>query len=160
MYEGLKEYLEKLGYNQPKVADKLGVSVPYVNSVLSGRKALGKKNAKKWANLFGLSENYLLTGVGSPDGSAPCTTIIQPNEPNTKIQPGDPQTDIVAVLRDNIADLRIQLADKQTVIDTQKEMIEILQAKVSDLQIKVRNYQHLHAQPYPELQESSTMVND
>ena len=66
MYEGLKEYLEKQGYTQPRMAEMLGVSVPYVNAVLLGKKPLGKKNAKKWANLFGLSENFLLTGVGFP----------------------------------------------------------------------------------------------
>ena len=70
MYEGLKEYLEEKGYSQQKIADILGVSVPYVNAILVGPKTLGKKGAKKWANLFGLSENYLLTGNGqiSPNG--------------------------------------------------------------------------------------------
>lgn len=67
MYIGLKEYLEEKGYSQQKIASILGVSVPYVNGVLVGSKTLGKKGAKKWANLFGLSENFLLTGKGSPD---------------------------------------------------------------------------------------------
>ena len=64
MYKGLKEFLEEKGYSQPKIAKMLGVSVPYVNAILVGPKTLGKKGAKKWANLFGLSENYLLTGKG------------------------------------------------------------------------------------------------
>lgn len=67
MYEGLKEYLEEKGYSQTRMAEMLGVSLPYVNAILVGNKTLGKKNANKWANLFGLSENYLLTGKGSPD---------------------------------------------------------------------------------------------
>ena len=67
MYVGLKEYLEEKGYSQQRIASILGVSVPYVNGVLVGSKTLGKKGAKKWANLFGLSENFLLTGKGSPD---------------------------------------------------------------------------------------------
>lgn len=67
MYVGLKEYLEEKGYSQQRIASELGVSVPYVNGVLVGSKTLGKKGAKKWANLFGLSENFLLTGKGSPD---------------------------------------------------------------------------------------------
>lgn len=67
MYEGLKEYLEEKGYSQQRIASELGVSVPYVNAILVGPKTLGKKGAKKWANLFGLSEQFLLTGKGSPD---------------------------------------------------------------------------------------------
>lgn len=67
MYVGLKEYLEKKGYSQQLIASELGVSVPYVNAILVGSKTLGKKGAKKWANLFGLSEKFLLTGKGSPD---------------------------------------------------------------------------------------------
>ena len=67
MYVGLKEYLEKKGYSQPRIASELDVSVPYVNAILVGPKTLGKKGAKKWANLFGLSEQFLLTGKGSPD---------------------------------------------------------------------------------------------
>jgi len=67
MYVGLKEYLEEKGYSQLKMAEMLGVSPPYVNAILVGPKTLGKKGAKKWANLFGLSENFLLTGKGSPE---------------------------------------------------------------------------------------------
>ena len=61
----LKKFFEEKGISQQKVADTLGVSLPYVNAVLNGTKTLGKKNAEKWANLFGLSKTYLLTGEGS-----------------------------------------------------------------------------------------------
>ena len=61
----LKKFFEENGISQQKVADTLGVSLPYVNAVLNGTKTLGKKNAEKWANLFGLSKTFLLTGEGS-----------------------------------------------------------------------------------------------
>ena len=64
MHEKLKKFFEDKGLNQTQIAEKLGVSVPYVNAVLNGTKTLGKKNAEKWANLFGLSKSFLLTGEG------------------------------------------------------------------------------------------------
>lgn len=64
MHEKLKKYFEGKGITQQQIADVLGVSLPYVNAVLNGTKMLGKKNAVKWANLFGLSKSFLLTGEG------------------------------------------------------------------------------------------------
>ena len=64
IYQELKKFFDSKGLNQPQIAEILGVSVPYVNAVLNGTKPLGKKNAEKWANHFGLSKSYLLTGEG------------------------------------------------------------------------------------------------
>ena len=60
----LGKYLREAGYTQASIATQLGVSQPYVNSLLTGRKAFGKAQAKKWGDLYGLSPSWLLTGEG------------------------------------------------------------------------------------------------
>lgn len=64
MHERLKKYFEEKGITQQQIADALGVSLQYVNQILNGKKFLGKKNAERLANLFGLSKSFLLTGDG------------------------------------------------------------------------------------------------
>lgn len=60
----LSRFLADRGLTQEGVADSLGVSQPYVNSLLKGKKAFGKEQAKKWSDLFGISRSWLLTGEG------------------------------------------------------------------------------------------------
>ena len=64
MHDKLKKYFEEKGITQQQIADALGVSLQYVNQILNGKKFLGKKNAERLANLFGLSKYFLLTGEG------------------------------------------------------------------------------------------------
>lgn len=64
MHRKLKQFFESKGLNQQEIADMLGVSSAYINAILNGKKTLGKKNAEKFANLFGLSKSFLLTGEG------------------------------------------------------------------------------------------------
>jgi transcriptional regulator with XRE-family HTH domain len=64
MHDKLKKYFEGKGITQQQIADALGVSLQYVNQILNGKKFLGKKNAERLANLFGLSKSFLLTGEG------------------------------------------------------------------------------------------------
>lgn len=61
----LGKYLRDTGHTQASIASQLGVSQPYVNALLTGRKAFGKSQAKKWGDLYGLSPSWLLTGEGS-----------------------------------------------------------------------------------------------
>lgn len=65
MHLELKEFFEKKGISQQEVAAELDVSPPYINAILNGKKPLGKKNAERLANLYGLSKSFLLTGEGS-----------------------------------------------------------------------------------------------
>ena len=51
----LGKYLRETGHTQASIASQLGVSQPYVNALLTGRKAFGKSQAKKWGDLYGLS---------------------------------------------------------------------------------------------------------
>lgn len=62
--ESLKSFFKERGLTQEKVADMLGVSQSYVNALLTGSKQFGKKQARRFEELFGLSETWLLTGKG------------------------------------------------------------------------------------------------
>ena len=64
--ESLKSFFKERGLTQEKVADMLGVSQAYINALLTGSKQFGKKQAKRFEELFGLSETWLLTGQGEP----------------------------------------------------------------------------------------------
>jgi transcriptional regulator with XRE-family HTH domain len=60
----LKEFFRSQGLAQRDIAERLGVSQQYVAALLNGTNSFGKKAAQKWAAEFGLSEAWLLTGVG------------------------------------------------------------------------------------------------
>ena len=64
MNEELSNYLKDKGFTQKSIADALGVSEQYVNALINGRSKFGKKQAEVWANKFGLSASWLLTGEG------------------------------------------------------------------------------------------------
>ena len=64
MNEKLSNYLKDRGYTQKSIAEALGVSEQYVNALINGRSKFGKKQAEVWANKFGLSASWLLTGAG------------------------------------------------------------------------------------------------
>ena len=60
----LREYFDSKGFTQKAIAEKLNVNPAYVNKLLTGKKAFGKKTAHQFQDLFGLSESWLLTGNG------------------------------------------------------------------------------------------------
>jgi transcriptional regulator with XRE-family HTH domain len=76
----LAEYFKSKGVTQSAIAEELGVSKAYVNSLMNGKKAFGKAQAAKWGDLYGLSPSWLLTGEGEmlKDG-APATQPTQEN---------------------------------------------------------------------------------
>ena len=67
----LGKFLRDTGHTQSSISAQLGVSQPYVNALLTGRKAFGKSQAKKWGDLYGLSPSWLLTGEGVMVKDAP-----------------------------------------------------------------------------------------
>lgn len=132
MYNGLKEYLENKGFTQLRMAGMLGVSPAYVNAVLVGSKTLGKKNAKKWANLFGLSETYLLTGIGEPGGKITANDQItvsnlpdSRNQSKEKIDQSSLVNAVIAAKDETINSLLREL-------DAKNQLIEILQQQLND----------------------------
>lgn len=74
--EKLRAYFEEKGITQEELAAQLGVSQPYVNALLNDKKSFGKKQAQKWNELFGLSVNWLLTGLGDMHSDS----IVQNNQ--------------------------------------------------------------------------------
>lgn len=94
----MKEIAEKLsnffiekGLNQKEVALQLGTTSAYVNAIVNGRKTIGKKQATKLENLFGLSASWLLTGEGEM-----LTASNEENDPQPKISytKGQPYYDV------------------------------------------------------------------
>lgn len=60
----LRKFFKDKGLTQREVASMLGVPYQYINAVLTGKKGIGRENAKRFGNLFGLSQSWLLTGEG------------------------------------------------------------------------------------------------
>lgn len=60
----IANFFENKGLSQKDVAQALDTSPQYISAIFSGRKHLGKAQAEKFENLFGLSASWLLTGKG------------------------------------------------------------------------------------------------
>lgn len=60
----LSAYFDGKGISQVEIAAKLQVSKAYVNSLFTGRRPFGKKQAEIWESTFGISKSWLLTGEG------------------------------------------------------------------------------------------------
>ena len=60
----LANFFKNKGLSQTDVANMLGTSPQYISAIFSGRKNVGKKQAVKFEELFGLSPLWLLTGKG------------------------------------------------------------------------------------------------
>lgn len=63
--ENLRKFFENKGITQKSIAEELNVAPAYINKLLTGKKAFGKKTAQKFQDLYGLSSSWLLTGEGS-----------------------------------------------------------------------------------------------
>lgn len=61
----LRQFFENKKVTQKSIANSLDVSPAYINKLLTGQKAFGKKTAQQFQDLFGLSASWLLTGEGS-----------------------------------------------------------------------------------------------
>lgn len=61
-YISLKKFFKDQNITQQQVADKLGTSQAYVNSILTGRNHIGRQTASRLAAAYGLSAAWLLTG--------------------------------------------------------------------------------------------------
>lgn len=79
----LRNYLKDKGLTQVKIAEVFNVDKGYINQLLTGRKAFGKRTAQEWSDQFGLSASWLLTGEGemtkestkTDDSSSPCFDV-------------------------------------------------------------------------------------
>lgn len=83
----LKSFFKKKGITQNDIAKDLNVSQPYVNSILNGRMPIGKNQARRLSNLYGLSFSWLLTGEG--EIIANTSTYVNANGTNATATKGD-----------------------------------------------------------------------
>lgn len=60
----LKKFFREKGITQEMISVKLGVDKALVNKLINGKKPFGKKTAKAWSDMFGISYSWLLTGEG------------------------------------------------------------------------------------------------
>jgi len=79
----LREYFESQGITQQNIADRFGVSKQSIHPYMTGAKPFGRKVAQKWAEEFGLSASWLLTGEGDMFGGSakkvdgsPCFDLV------------------------------------------------------------------------------------
>ena len=110
VHDELKRYFDERGITQQQVADALGVSLQYVNQLLNGRKTLGKKNAERLANLYGLSKPFLLTGEGELLLPSPTPT------PQTTIDTSSMVPALLAAKDEVIESLKRELQTKDELI--------------------------------------------
>ena len=61
----LQEWAKDKNYKQRELANILGVAQPYIGRMMKGKQEFGKNTARKWADAFGMSYTFLLTGEGS-----------------------------------------------------------------------------------------------
>lgn len=73
--EALAAYLKEIGLTQGAIANKLGVSQPYINALMTGRRNFGKAQAYRWRDAFGINPSWLLVGEG------PMLLSGQPTQP-------------------------------------------------------------------------------
>lgn len=70
----IKKYLKTNGLTMQDMADRLGVSQQAVSGAI--RRGIGVNTARKWADTFGFSVEFLTTGAGQLMSESP-TTISQ-----------------------------------------------------------------------------------
>ena len=86
--EALASYLKEIGLTQGAIANRLGVSQPYVNALMTGRKNFGKSQAYRWRDAFGINPSWLLVGEG------PMLLSGQPTATSVEDNPGASLPDI------------------------------------------------------------------
>lgn len=61
----LRQYFESQGIKQVEIANAIGVSPTYITKIYKDEREIGKEQADRWVDQFGLSRVWLLTGEGS-----------------------------------------------------------------------------------------------
>ena len=80
----VKMDLRRRKITMTKAAEMLGVTPGAVTNQLSNPRPFGKSNARKYAETFGYSEQYLITGYGGLYGDAP--EPVAPPEPKRNVE--------------------------------------------------------------------------
>lgn len=134
MHLELKEFFEKKGISQQEVAAELNVSPPYINAILNGKKPLGKKNAERLANLYGLSKSFLLTGEGQITNNGEDVILSKrDNESNpTVVEQAANIIDLYAGLIKEIESLRADLNSELEAVRKERQEAQRLTTMLHD----------------------------
>lgn len=63
-YQALKDYFYRNNIRQVDIVERTGIDKATVSNFLAGRRPLGRENARRLADAFGLSLAFILTGEG------------------------------------------------------------------------------------------------
>lgn len=110
--EKLKDFFKDKGLTQMQIAEITGANQSYIAALLNGNKQFGKKQAQKWGELFDLSPNWLLTGLGDMFSTS---SIIQQNQNGDNINGHSVSVE--------------KKAETERFLDTIKECHELLRKK-------------------------------
>lgn len=133
-YIQLKKFFKNLGLSQRQIADQLGVKQSYVNLMLNGRNPIGRHNAQKFHDAYGLSVAWLLTGEGDmmARGAAAVNTInidAADNRSNTiTAQGGSSVSHVSQAAGGDAATLERLLDQNAQLIEQNKKLIDLLAA--------------------------------
>ena len=133
-YIQLKKFFKNLGLSQRQIADQLGVKQSYVNLMLNGRNPIGRHNAQKFHDAYGLSVAWLLTGEGNmmARGAAAVNTInidAADNRGNTiSAQGGSSVSHVSQAAGGDAATLERLLDQNAQLIEQNKKLIDLLAA--------------------------------
>lgn len=81
----IKHWMKQNRISAVDMSKLVGVSDAYIRMLVSGRKPFGKKQAKKFEQLFGFDEIFLLTGKGSLFPKTENTTVDTINTENEDV---------------------------------------------------------------------------
>ena len=112
--EELKKFFRERGISQYDLAARFNTAQSYIGALLNGRKAFGKKTAQQWADAFGLSVSWLLTGEGSmlagdnSENQNGCSECFHDADYN---QNGCGETPLLSKALDEISEMRKTLSE-------------------------------------------------
>lgn len=112
--EEIKHWMKENRISAVDMSERVGVSDAYIRQLVTGKKAFGKKQAKKFQNLFGFDETFLLTGIGS----------LFPNKEKSKDSTIEKENEDLSIVQqlNNLNDTQ----ELKEIIAEQKQLIQTL----------------------------------
>ncbi len=95
--EEMKRYFRNAGITQASIAEAFNTTSQYISGVLNGKLTLGKKNALKFQELYGINAAWILTGEGK--------MLLDAPDP----EPEPDKEAVIAGLKNRIGELEGQL---------------------------------------------------
>ena len=128
----LREFLKHEGIEQKKVASDMGVSAAYINALCIGKKQIGKNNAMKLQNLYGVNAGWLLTGLGNMRYEAYSTEMVE--QARGRVSEEEPATRIPSWANSLIQIIASQIKENEALHRELRQTIQEVNALKEDLQ--------------------------